>query len=431
MSRISTLATAPPWGVILVFSAPLVLPFGRTVEVPVLLMALLGAVLLVKHWGSWRRQARVALFCAAFLASWIPIALSLPDAVNVTKTGTIVLNHLRFLFAGLFMLHVLYEDAARCLLLRLLGWLLAFWILDAVVQYFLGVDVFGFKAFPDRLSAMFGPGNSKFGLTLAVFAPALWEYARRRFGVWAAAACMVISIAVVLESGSRAAWIAAAAASGLYLSALYLWIKILKPAALGVIVLLLVACGVAGYFVSDKVARGVHRAGEAISGDADETENSLSHRVWIWKGAWSMIIHNPVNGVGARGFRYVFESYASPDDPYLKEVPPIVPTHSHQLLLELAAETGLLGLLGLLLMSTLLVRAALKAPLEERVSMLPFGVAVGAAYFPFNTHLAIYSAYWSQIVWFLIALYCASVGGREASANDRASAARSVEKYLR
>ena len=71
MSRISTLATAPPWGVILVFSAPLVLPFGRAVEAPVLLMALLGAVLLVKHWNSWRRQARVGLFFAAFLASFL------------------------------------------------------------------------------------------------------------------------------------------------------------------------------------------------------------------------------------------------------------------------------------------------------------------------------------------------------------------------
>jgi O-antigen ligase len=420
VSRIGTLATTTPWGVILVFSAPLLLPVGRAVEAPVLLMALLGVVLLVKHGRFWWRQARVRLFCAAFLASWIPMALSLPDAVNFTKTGIVVLNHLRFLFAGLFMLHVLYENAARALLLRLLGWLLAFWVLDAVVQYFLGVDVFGFKAFPGRLSAVFGSGNSKFGLTVAVFAPALWEYARRRFGLWTAAVVVVITLAVVLESGSRAAWIASAAAVGLYVCALGFWTKILELRALAVILLLLVAFGAAGYFVSDKVAGGVDAAAQAFSGDVDETKNTVSHRVWIWKGAWSMFVHNPVNGVGARGFRHAFQSYARPDDPFLKEVPPIVPTHSHQLLIELATETGSLGLLGLLLTLTLLARAALKAPLEERISMLPFGVAVGAAFFPFNSHLAIYSAYWSQIVWFLITLYCASVGASEASADDRA-----------
>jgi O-antigen ligase len=249
--------------------------------------------------------------------------------------------------------------------------------------------------------------------------------------VWTAAACVAVTLAVVFESGSRAAWITSAAAVGFYVFALCFWVRILKPAALGVVMLLLVACGAAGYFVSDKIARGVDTAAQALSGNVDDTGNSLSHRFWIWKGAWSMFVHNPVNGVGARGFRYAFEAYASPDDPFLREMPNMAPMHSHQLLLELATETGSLGLLGLLLMLTLLARAGVKAPADERISILPFAVAVGAAFFPLNTHLAIYSAYWSQIVWFLIALYCAGLGGREASADDKALAARSVEKYFR
>jgi hypothetical protein len=42
--------------------------------------------------------------------------------------------------------------------------------------------------------------------------------------------------------------------------------------------------------------------------------------------------------------------------------------------------------------------------------MLPYALCLLAAYFPFNTHMAIYSAFWSQIVWWLIALYCAAYG---------------------
>ena len=142
-----------------------------------------------------------------------------------------------------------------------------------------------------------------------------------------------------------------------------------------------------------------------------------------------MIKDNPLNGVGARGFRYAFDSYAEPDDPYLKQDQSNVPTHSHQLLIEIAAETGLFGLVGFILMGILLVRAAILATYPERICILPYAACVGAAYFPLNTHLAIYSAYWSQIVWYLIALYCAApAGGTHANAAINASETRSAEK---
>ena len=402
------LSGGPLWGVLLAWSCLLLLPFGRFVEVSVLIMALIGLVLMFRNWRDWRGDERFRLFASVFAVSWIPIVLSLPDAVNLAKTAEVTLNHLRFLFAGAFLIHFTRTFQAMKFLTQLIAFIVAFWIIDALIQYWTGVDLLGMRGYSGRVSALFGPGNTKFGLTLAVFVPVLWEYVRLRFGNAALAAVVLVSVSTVLVSGQRSAWITVFAAAGIYVLCLSVWIKELSARAITITAIVAVCYVTTSYFVSDRISRGVDRTLEAIGGDIDPHSSSIVHRYWIWKGAWAMFTDNPINGVGARGFRYAFEDYAASGDPYLNREDPIAPLHSHQLVLELAAETGLTGVLGLLLLAYLLGRAAARAPPPKRVALLPFLACIGGAYFPLNTHLAIYSAYWSQIVWYLLALYCAA-----------------------
>lgn len=419
------------WGVLLIWSCLLALPFGRIVEIPVLLMAFSGLVLTLRRWPDWRGDGRIRLFLAVFAVSWMPIVISFVDAVNMPKTGEIALNHLRFLFSGLFIIHVLRTSAARDLMLLLIGWLLAFWVIDALVQYWVGVDLLGREAFPGRLSAPFGSGNTKFGLTLAVFLPVLWELMRRRYGNIALVIVSLVTVMVVFLSGQRSAWITVAAAAGTYALCLSVWIKALSPRALAALCIGAVLYVTGTYHFSEKFETGIDRAVAAFQGAASAEKSSIVHRFWIWKGAWVMFADNPLNGVGARGFRYAFENYAADNDPYLQGDNPVVPLHSHQLVIEIAAETGLLGLIGLALLAFLLIRAAARAPPSGRTAILPYVACVAAAYFPLNTHLAIYSAYWSQIVWYLLALYCAAAPDRAfATAATTASDTR-VEEKLR
>ena len=56
--------------------------------------------------------------------------------------------------------------------------------------------------------------------------------------------------------------------------------------------------------------------------------------------------------------------------------------------------------------------------------MLPYGLCLLVAYFPFNSHMAIYSSFWSQIVWWLIALYCAAYGAAQSADKLRSGANR-------
>jgi hypothetical protein len=62
--------------------------------------------------------------------------------------------------------------------------------------------------------------------------------------------------------------------------------------------------------------------------------------------------------------------------------------------------------------------AGLRAPAKTRRIMLPYALCLLAAYFPLNTHMAIYSSFWSQTVWWLIALYCAAYGAGVANARS-------------
>jgi O-antigen ligase len=396
--------------VLLIWACLLVLPIGRVVEVPVMLMAIAGLYLLVKHWRSWCHSQAFKLFACAFLLAWIPILISLVDAVRPQSTTMMSVNHLRFGFSGIFILHVLSTPEAHRRFLTLCAWLLLFWVVDGTVQMAVGWDLFGF-AVPaaGRINALFGEGLV-YGILLAVLCPLLWEHAARHWSRWQVAAVVIATVIAVLAAGTRSAWIT------VIVILLAYGILLLRrgqrfPLAFVAVVLAGAVFSVAALWTgSERFANRLENAVGAFTGSTSITQSSIDHRLWIWRGAVNMIEANPVNGVGAGGFRYAFPAYAVEGDPFVNADPPISPSHTHQLWLEMLAESGIVGALGLFVLLTLLLVTGIRAPASARRIMLPYALCLLAAYFPFNTHMAIYSAFWSQIVWWLIALYCAAYG---------------------
>ena len=411
--------TRDQWPLLLIWSCLVVLPIGRVVEVPVMVMAIAGLYLLVKHWRTWRFEPAFRLFGTVFLLAWIPIVVSLVDAVRVESTATMTINHLRFGFGGLFILHFLSTPQAHRRFVTLCAWLLLFWIVDGMVQIAVGRDLFGFALENmTRVNALFGYEGLVYGTVVSVFCPLLWEHAARRWSRWQVAVVVVGTIIVVIEAGARSAWITVIVLLLVY--GLLAWrrrgrfpvrVFLLSLAALVLVVVTLWAG-------SERFANRVGSAVGAFTGSAAVTSDAIGHRLWIWRGAAKMIAANPLNGVGAGGFRYAFPAYAAEDDPYFHDPSIGNPSHSHQLWIEMMSETGVVGALGLLALLALLVMAAVRAPPGTRRIMLPYGLCLLAAYFPFNSHMAIYSSFWSQIVWWLIALYCAAYGAALTGADE-------------
>lgn len=402
-----------PWaGPLLVWSCLLLLPFGRSVEVVVFTMAFGGIFLLVKKPVKTFSTPAARLFAAAFLCVWIPIALSCIDAYNLKRSLVVAANHWRFLFSGLFILWALETPPAQQKFLKLCAWLLAFWVIDAMVQSIFGVDLLGREPWFRGTTALFGPDSGKFAVSLAVLTPLLWSHAHRAWPRWLIALLLPMTVFAVLGGGSRAAWVMLAVVTGCYLTALavrslraFVVLSLAATLAIGL-------TAAAAYHWSPGFRDRVEVTVDEISGDGKILSRSLLHRAYIWRAAWQMYVNHPVNGVGARGFRYAYPDYASPDDPFYKNEYLGTPTHSHNLITELATETGTIGLAGYLALVLVLAAAAWRTRNTDCPSLMPYGVALIAAGFPVNTHWAIFSSYWSQIVWWLIALFCAAYGAK-------------------
>ena len=402
--------TRDQWPLLLIWSCLVVLPIGRVVEVPVMVMAIAGLYLLFKHWQSWRHNPAFKLFAGVFLLAWIPILVSLVDAVRPQSTAMMSVNHLRFAFSGIFILHVLSTPEAHRRFLSLCAWLLLAWVVDGNVQMATGRDLLGFAIPGGRINALFGAEGLVYGIVLAVLCPLLWEHAARRWSRWQLAATVIATVVAVLAAGTRSAWITVVVILLAY--GVLLWRRRGRfPLPLFAFVLAGSVLAVGALWAgSERFANRLESAVGAFTGSTVTIEDAVAHRVWIWRGAVNMIEANPVNGVGAGGFRYAFPDYAAADDPFWNMDPPFNPYHSHQLWLEILSESGLVGALGLFALLTLLLVAGIRAPASARSIMLPYALCLLAAYFPLNTHMAIYSSFWSQIVWWLIGLYCAAYG---------------------
>jgi O-antigen ligase len=396
-------------GWLLLLAVLVLLPVGRAAELPLLIAAIAGALLFVRTPSAWLADARLRLAGGLFVAYWLPQLLSAFGAVDPAKAWTEVVADLRFLPFVLFAIAALPDAAALRRLLTGAALVLGIWTVDALVQM-VGGPSLGGPATADRLSGVFGADNLKLGPVMAVLSPlVLWPFGRR-FGVPATLALATAVLAVILMAGSRAAWVMYA----LVLAAL-IWRTAPRPALAARNGLLLLAAMTAvmvtGYAVSDRFAARVDRTAGLVAGRADQVDSALAYRLPIWRTALAMAMDNPVNGVGVRGFRRAYPLYAAPDDPWVGFAgdPEEGAFHAHQLLLEVVSETGFAGLALWLLGLWLALRAWTRSHRAVRLDAFPVALALVVMLFPLNTHLAFYSSFWGLLLWWLLALYAASL----------------------
>ena len=364
------------------------------------IMAILGGVLIWKHGKHATWQGGAKTFSLLFLCIWVPIALSVPDSLWFKKSLSTMLSYPRIYLAGIYLIWMLREDLARQRLLKLSAWLLLFWVVDALIQAVVGYDLLGY-AYPDRLNGLFGPKNWKLGLTLAMLSPIVWEYVSRHGTKWQLALAWLGTAAVVLLASNRESWIVFAIAT-----LMWSWVyarrlgfhptKLLAP-----IVLAGVVAGVAAYQVNPKFAQRVNQSTAAQDFSYQSLNDASSLRLQIWSNAVNVLEHYPVNGAGVRAFRYAYPQFAEAGDIFISPDGTGV-IYAHQLLLEVGSETGLIGLAGLLMFFVIFVRAG------RGISGSPLAwvawLGAFAWLFPINTHTALYSAYWSLLLGWVLAV---------------------------
>jgi len=113
-----------------------------------------------------------------------------------------------------------------------------------------------------------------------------------------------------------------------------------------------------------------------------------------------------------RGFRDAYALHAPADDRWLQGEHEGA-FHAHQIVLEIASETGTIGLLIWLAGAALAWRAwRWSSPAAQARARVP-ALALAVTVFPFNTHLAFYSTFWGGLTLLLAALYAGSLMARD------------------
>lgn len=417
--------------ILLIASGLFLLPVGRAVELSVLLMAIFGIRRLMYEGRGIFVHKSYYYFTFLFLAFWIPMLIALPDAVNFKASAKTTLLYVRFYFAGVFIISVLRNHDFMDRYLAIISAVVGFFVIDALIQVVTGTDLFGYdnEVAYGRVNGLFGD-NLKLGIILSIFSPILIETIlkiRKKATRYVLLFVTYESIlAIILLSISRASLIMFAVVTIGYVF-VFLVRNQKKLAFTGVVLFVLTVT--LGYQILDPVKKRIDpiidvfqtqgatdeiTQSKDISNLKDQLNTALSERVDIWETALNMLGKNYFNGIGPRGFRYAYREYANPDDFFVYDPAgmKMAPTHPHQYVVEVLVETGVIGLVGLVLFLMKGSQIMVEAWRDRNLYIYAPAICVLACLFPINTTLSIYSSFWGQIVWFFISLFCASVGMR-------------------
>lgn len=416
MASVSRLKAALRSPLLPVWLVILLLPVGRSSELGTLL-CLIGTVLLFvrdPHALSGHPGARLLLWLwAAYFGAAL---LSAPDALRAGRSWLSVAGYLRFVPLGLYMCFSVRRLSRLEQLLTATAVVVALWTLDAWVQTLTGFSLGG-PAQEVRVTGIFGAGNMKLGPVLATLSPLLLWVARARWKRPGLVVAFVFMLVPILLAGSRAAWLvyvlvglAFAWRESRSVGRFALWC-----AAACVVAAL---AGALAWQYSPRFHARAERSLQVFSGSEAGINTALSGRLDIWHTAWKVYLAHPVNGVGVRDFRYAYPDFAPRNDHFVVDEScgkGEGACHPHQLLLEVATNTGTLGLLAWAAALWLAWRRWRGVTSRARELAFPVSVALAVTLFPVNTHLAFYSAWWGLLFWWLLALWCAALYARDDS----------------
>lgn len=411
-----TLAENYEW--LLILSVLLLLSTKTLFNAPMIFMALITLYRLYRNRRPILTDPAVRFMGVLFLCFWVPMVLSLPGAADLERAASTARDFLRFPLDGIFMIQALRVPRNRERLFLGVFLTLTVWSLDGMLQFFAGRDLLGYPYQGAELTGVFFP-YLRFGLVIATVAPLFFEglrrYGRRRRWLWL---LLVPYVACVFLSGNRTSWMMLSVAVlgyGIFLYRAYggvAWYKVVA-AAVGIFVVLGLLAVKQPWFESR-----VQTTLGLFSGNYQEIDRATSYRLSIWKTAINVFEHHWINGIGPRGFRYVYRDYAGPHDFWQHQNPPEAPTHPHQELLEILAGTGVPGGIGLVLFFWVLARRLRASSPQVATAAMPWVVGTVVAMNPLNVHMSFYASYWSTVAWWLLLLAVAEWGAAREGARN-------------
>ena len=367
---------------------------------PVAIMAILGLYKVISNPSLLQNDRHIKMFTIAFGCLWLPLAISLPDAVNFTHSSQTVFPYLRFLFAGIFIIDEVSRDQKRLdFILAGIFFIVLFWCLDATLQFIAGKNLVGYPYERGHITGMFYPRNTISHICSILsglfFFYIFIQLQQRKWMLLG----LVPLFFIILLSGRRAAWIMLALSSFGFLIYFYLASQNKKQVLLiaGTITTLIAVVLTSTIMFHKPTNHRFKVTLGLFTGEYEQINKATAIRLPIWETSVEVVKSNFINGIGPRGFRHIYQQYSEKDNYFHKSSQ----THPHLLFMEILTETGIIGLAGYLLMIYLLIRIWRQ---HDKLAVFPYLLPVLVALFPLNAHMAFYGSIWSSMLWLLIML---------------------------
>ncbi len=367
------------------------------------ILAVAGLYLIITRHRSIMQHPQIRHFTILFSCLWLPMCISLIDAEFLYRSLDTTLRFLGYLFAAIYIIFVAKQQSLNKLLFACYGFML-FLSFDGLLQWSTGSNLFGYPAFSDsRLVGMFSP-DPYLGLFLAVFAPLFFESTRqlqqRYKFAWLG---LIPFILVILLAASRSAWMLLAIASMCY--AIY-FLRIQEKINWRRFALQLSSVAITIAIVisqSSYMQTRIQTASHIFSGDYELANQASSLRLPMWQTAITMTKDNWINGVGPRAFSPSYDQYSDSDNVWYNK-----PTgQPHLYILEISAETGLIGVLGYMSLLALLLIRLWKLSKQGPHPAIAWGMCALIASFPLSAAMPLFGFFAAQLFWFPLIIFYA------------------------
>ncbi len=381
---------------LLVILSFVLLPFGRMVEIPTILLALSGLLLLFKRQYIQLGDKAIRLFFIIFLTIWLPMLISSLDSVETQKSVIFTLKYLRFLMAGVLTIAVLRQPVLKKWVLNALVAVVVFWIIDSVVQWLMGVDLLG-REYGDS-NRLTGPFKKLImPVYLTVLLPLVCTLIDQHSNRYILFLFIATSFGILCLAGSRASVLVLLLGVIFYL---YLIMQKKFWVVLAGIMALLLTVGYLGYSYSEVVKERIDRSALILQTDYQSVNTATAFRLPIWEAAYKAGLSHPINGVGVRTFRNVYHDYDRPEN-HFQDLPV---SHPHLFFLEVFSETGAIGLVFFLVLWCGLYLYGIKKKGQLNYIQSASLVTILIAFFPLNAHVSLYGSHYSQLAWLMTAI---------------------------
>lgn len=376
-------------------------PFIGGPRIPSLLLLLLGI------WMLYRRRIDlgsrpVKQLALVFILLLIPVLLSIPGSYNLEGSILVAVALPLFFIVGLAILQTLRSETDLRWLQKWVAIVLLAWVVDGYVQFIFGVDLLGHPLSPDgRVVGIFEDRLRMGFFVTLLMSLMLWDLSKRH-PFWAILLMGLIGVIAAL-SGART-----------YLLNYLLAIVFLMPAfrwrhratiVIGFVVVVGASIALSPV-IAERMARFTTLDRQSETSLFQKLDHILSGRMNIWNTAIVMTLDRPWTGVGVEAFDKAYKQYLTrPDDPFAIDRP----YHAHHMYFSIMAESGLPGLLGIILVVALVTRWFLQAPTENRQLAYPYAASLMVIAFPIQSQPILFRMWWFPVVLLLLCALLAAL----------------------